>query len=556
LSASERLQLEAIDLTLTHDLVGALAKYEQARDQQLPGADTDLGRAYERANRMPEALAAFRKAVTNSPRSGAAWLRLGVLEGRTGDDAGAAESFRKAEELFQADNNLEGLVQLLLQRGVSASRRGDYKEAVAAITKSRDLAVTAGNIQQEIGATLELAMVAYAQGDSRLAEQYAQTSLEKAQANQMEALSVKSFLDLGNARLRAKDFASAEKYYQSALTMSRAENSYAQIAVSLLSLASLHEQTSQRTEEEREVREALDFYRPNGYSYQTSLGLILLGRLQRERGSLDDALQSFKDAAVFAEKSNNPGNVWLAQDGAAATLLSQGRLPEALDLFLKNSIAAPGDDQAGWGALRIANVSWRLGRYAEAERRLAVAAGPAARSTVLHQELVLERAEMMLSSGKVKEALQILKAELVAGSLPVEARARYNQILGVANARSGEISGGKVFTDEALAAMEKRGNWTKIADAGVAELEVLARLRDAGRAAALFQRLEPVLRVNREQSFRALAWLATVDSGSLTPAKTAGATLKKLWGDRDWTGYASRDDIRNLLLASRLESLR
>src|SRR5262249_50568240 len=85
LAVEDKLQMEAIDLTITREFDAAVGKYEQAR-KLVRGLtlDVDLGRAYERAGQPAKALENYRHAA-ESLNSPAAWLRLAVLYSRSAE---------------------------------------------------------------------------------------------------------------------------------------------------------------------------------------------------------------------------------------------------------------------------------------------------------------------------------------------------------------------------------------------------------------------------------------------------------------------------------------
>src|SRR5439155_19127512 len=99
-------QLEAIDLTIAREFTAAVTKYEAMR-RRAPGRfELDVGRAYDKAARQPDALAAYRRASESPPHPPEAWLRLAVAYSRTAKPNDAAKAFGRAEERYQVDNNL------------------------------------------------------------------------------------------------------------------------------------------------------------------------------------------------------------------------------------------------------------------------------------------------------------------------------------------------------------------------------------------------------------------------------------------------------------------
>jgi len=111
LSPLDRLQLDAIDLSITREFLAAARKYEAMLT--LGGAEAgdiylDLGRSYERSAQQPKrAEDNYLLATKASPQNPAAWLRLAVLHSQESKWAKPRAEFRKAEELYQITSNLE-----------------------------------------------------------------------------------------------------------------------------------------------------------------------------------------------------------------------------------------------------------------------------------------------------------------------------------------------------------------------------------------------------------------------------------------------------------------
>src|SRR5262249_29396385 len=95
LPALDRLQIEAIDLTITREFAGAIAKYQEMNRRAAGAFDLDLGRAYEKAGKPAQALESYRRAAESSLHPPAAWLRLAVLYGRAAEPAKAADAFER-----------------------------------------------------------------------------------------------------------------------------------------------------------------------------------------------------------------------------------------------------------------------------------------------------------------------------------------------------------------------------------------------------------------------------------------------------------------------------
>jgi eukaryotic-like serine/threonine-protein kinase len=188
LSRLDRLQLEAIDLTLTREFAAAAAKYEQILSLAGPNSSDfylDLGRAYENAGYPDKALESYRRAAERPPHSPAAWLSAGVLYSRAGNAAKGEEAFEEAEQLYRLANNLEGSIELAFQRGTAASARDQFETASMYLKSALETARLAGNLQQEVRIRLALSSNAYLSGDGATAEQYAIGALEEARLNRI-----------------------------------------------------------------------------------------------------------------------------------------------------------------------------------------------------------------------------------------------------------------------------------------------------------------------------------------------------------------------------------
>jgi tetratricopeptide (TPR) repeat protein len=250
LAAIDRLEIEAIDLTITREFAAAAAKYQQMRplvQAQDAGFEIDLGRAYEKAAQPAKAIECYRHAAEAASPNPSAWLHLAVLHSRASNFPQARRGFREAEDLYQVTNNLAGLTEVAYEQGIDANRQRQLDEAAKYLSKALETARLAGNVQQEIRAMLQLANNAYLAGDTEKAERTAREALETAQVNQMEVLAISSIVNLGNACLRKRDFSGAEKYYQDALTLARRNGSPRGAALSLISLAALHDQVKRPT---------------------------------------------------------------------------------------------------------------------------------------------------------------------------------------------------------------------------------------------------------------------------------------------------------------------
>jgi len=550
LSALDRLQIEAVDLTITREFTSALGKYERIVSlggDDSAGLEVDLGRAYEKAGQPSKATERYRQAAQSAAHPPAAWLRLAVLYSRASQSANAAQAFAQSEALYSVTSNLEGLTEVAYQRGIDANRRAKIVEAAEHLRKALDTARLAGNIQQEIRAELQLANNAYLAGESESAEALAVKALDTASANGLESLAISGIVNLGNAYLTKRDFPRAENYYQEALNIARHLSASRLAALSLLSLAGLHDQLKRSDAVASEAREALAYYQPNGFALESSQCLTLLGRVERNRGDYTAALETFHRSLEQAEKAASSPQMGLSHESIGSVLASQERYPEALDHYLKNLALSADAQHKGYAGLQSGNTLWRLGRYDEARKMFELADGPARNFASLRLNLMRARAEMALSERRFSDAATQARLALTSGTVEnTPLGADLMRILGLALSGTGKKNDGLRTCERALAAATKLNDVDEVLGARLALSE--ARLGAGDREGALFllRDGERVLADHPESRWRAFALMGRVEPQYVRRATEALTELGSLWGDSAYQVYLTRPDVNAL----------
>jgi tetratricopeptide (TPR) repeat protein len=549
LSDLERLQIEAVDLTVTREFGAAAGKYEQMRKltPQEADLDLDLGRAYEKALQPSKAMESYRRDAEGPSHSPAARLHLAILYSRASDRTKADDAFHQAEELYQLSNNLAGLSEVAYQRGIDANRRRQLDEAAADLRKAMETARLAGDIHQEIRAKLQLATNAYLSGDTALAERYSHEALDTAQANQMEALAISGIVNLGNAYLRKGDFTGAEKYYQDALALARRNSLHRLAALGLLSLAGLHDQLKRSEDAAREAREALAYYQTNGFAQESFQCLTLIGRSERDRGNYAAALDSFQRFLTMAEKSQDRLQMALAHESLGGVRFAQEQYPEALEQYQKNLELSTDAEHIGYAGLECGNTLRLLGRYAEARTMLERVDPIAEKFPSIRLNLMQARADLALSRNLYGEAAAISRRALAsdAGQNPL-ATADLKRILGLAVLGSGNRKEGLRNCEESLAAVVKLKDVTATLRSRLALLRVRLETGDRAGALDLLHDAEPALASHPESRWRALAWMARAGRQYAVSARDALNDLARQWGDAAYRIYLTRPDAQEL----------
>ncbi len=162
-------------------LKGSRQNYEQIA--QLTPDDSqvyvDLGYAYENDGNPDKALENYLKAIQlNSGQYATAYLRAGIVYNRKTETAKATEMFDKAEQLYRAGSNNEGINEVLRQRGILFRQKGNYKEAEAQFRQSLDASRAIGNEAQQITALIDLSYLASQKGSIDEAENFAKEAVD------------------------------------------------------------------------------------------------------------------------------------------------------------------------------------------------------------------------------------------------------------------------------------------------------------------------------------------------------------------------------------------
>jgi tetratricopeptide (TPR) repeat protein len=544
----DRLQMEAIDLTITREFGAAVGKYEQMRqiaDSNQSGLALDMARAYERAGQPTRAVEGYLSAGAGRSHDPAAWLSLGRLYGRSADWPKSEEALRQAEELYQLTSNLEGLMEVAYQRGLSANSRGQLDQAATYLRKALDTARLAGNIHQEISAELQLGTNAYLSGETTTAESYAREALDTAQANQIGALAIRGFVNLGNAYLRKLDFQGAEKYYEQALALAKRSSSPRLAALALLSLAALHDQLKRTRDSFKEAQEALAFYEPNRFARETLQCLTLLGRAERDRGNYSGALDFFQRSLVIAERAQDRYQIAVANESLGQLLFDQERYPEALDHYRRSLELSSDAERTGYAALQCASTLWILGRYDEARDMFNTADASSKKFASMRLNITRARAEMALSANRYSEALAATRRALQedTGQNPTMLAA-LKRILGLALLSSGSKKEGRRNCEESLAIAAKLDDVKLLLQTRLAAAESRLETGEPAAALSLLQEAEPTLAAYPESRWHTLALVARADRKYALPARQALDDLRALWGESAYRLYLARPDVK------------
>ena len=560
------LYLQAITATVSRDFPAAVESYREVARQvpeaQKPYAYVDLGRAYEKNGEVDKAIESYLEATNRESQYAAAYLRIGVLYGRKLNQASASAALDKAESLYQALSNYEGVTEVFYQRGTLLLQTGNMNGARQVLQRALDISRSTNNKYQEIKTLLQFSSLSALESDTAQARAYVREAAELAQASEMQNLTTRALIELGITYLTSGDYLEAEKNFKQALELAQRYKVRYNEARALIMLGSVRYQQGDASGATTYAEAARAFFQPGGWRKETSQALLLLGRANRLKGDYDTALAAFQQELQLSEHVGDLAQSASAQSSIGTTLLYREQYPEALRYFdesyrINKSLNAKLNieyDLANRGG-----VLWQLGDYQAARAMLdeaySTASAPNSNYKALLAEIDLSYARMALSQRSFQEAKVKGRVALeLAGTQPdIAIEAKYT--LGLASAFSGAKAEGKQLCEEALAAAERTSNPRLLSGAQLALAQVLLETNDyqgaldtALRAQSSFTRAG-----QQDSEWRALLVAAnasrragdqTQDYGSRAAAVLLA--IQQKWGDASFERYVGRPDVQYL----------
>lgn len=547
----QRLYLDAINQTLVGDFGSAVQSYKQIVEAEGPDKALeyfDLGRAYEKAGDVENALVSYEKAAGQPPWNPAALLRAGILY-RYRDDAKAARLFDSAEQLYSKQNNDEGLGEVLRYRGLLNRDAGQLEDARIALEDSLTKAEAAGNHYQQVRAMLALSGVLERLKRADDARLLALRAEAIARQQDLNSLPTQAMIEIGDVYRSLGLYDQAEEYLSHALEYAERREGRTK-ARALVSLGRLYVEQHRLDKAWRPyIDEALGMFQQQGDPEGEWKARFQIANATEFVGEYDDAQRMYEECTVRIGGPNYVSRIAQVQEAIGFLFAHREAFPEALERFetargLFESI--PDDAAATNNLLNIADMLWRLGRYREARQKLSEASG---RLTNHQLEAKAPRIEILMALSKERFWQAASKADqAVALNETTGHLAEVKAAWGLALSLSGQSQLGLLHCQEAVE--ERVGGWM-LWSAQLALAETLLRSGDAQRA------LETALKVQRnfvEQGQRDSewrAWLVAAQAASLladdsrsreyaTRAQTTLMELHREWGE----GYLNRRDVR------------
>lgn len=566
LERKDELTLEAVNALVSNNFTPAIKAYEEIvrltpKDAH---AYVDLGRAYEKNGETHKAIDNYVEATNLDPQNALGYLRAGVLYGREQNVPGALAAFQKAEAIYKPLGNLEGQASVFYERGYLLIDVGKLEDARIELQQALEKATASENDFQSISTRLQLSRLAYTEGDTTKAREIANEAIDFAQHRGLYNLIAFGFKNLGYTFFLSSNYEEAEKYYKQALEFAKRGRSQQREAEIMQNLSTLYIQQLRTNEGLDYAQKALSFFQPANFRSNTHTCLTLLGRGYRRKGDYETSLRYYQQALELAQQSNYQSQIAFSYGEIATVLAEQESYPEALKDYNQSyeiHLSLREQRNQAYNLMNRGNVLWRLGKYVDARNVLEQASQLADQSNdslkPVQVEVLLHYAEIALSTRQLPEA----KAKSLQ-ALALATENKYEGIimqakstLGLAQAFSGDVRGGRKSCEEAVEMAARAGDEALLSRAKLALAEVLLESKDA--QGALTNALEAQARFKSggqlESEWR--AWTVAARASGLkqderaaseqfTRARDALSQLRQKWGEEDFASYLNRTDIQ------------
>lgn len=554
--------VDAVRKTLIRDYSAAAQDYEdilnKLPEEQKAQGYVDLGRAYEKAGRIKDTIANYERAAKINPDDPAPFVHLGILKSRQRDPKGAETAFNKAEALYQATSNQEGLAEVAYQRGYTANEASDSKQAREYLNKSLVIAREISNPQLEARTLTQLSSVEYNAGNEDQGIEDADRALKVAVDNDLEYWHADAEMRLGNAYLQKNDFVAAESHSQDALRLARQYQHPRLVADAAFTLASIRElQGGQCKEETAFAREALTYFKDFGFMDNAANSSTLIVQGELCAGDFAQAHEDSIELVRTAEAANSNVSLEYAEDMAGAVSSTLEDYPDALHHYERAlNLSRITHDNEAIQEISCADALWRLGRYDDAELALKQIPDTLRKRADITLYINGEIVPMRLSQGRYRESIAVSQAALKTTSgLSVEQIAGFRQVSALAEGRLGETRSAHVEADALLKIGMEHSDEEIISQAELVNAELFLSENHPEKAWPLLEASNQYfsktgMKESQWRSFFLLAEAASASGDTVACSRNAKKALDILnnleqsWGSSTFALYSSRPDHR------------
>ncbi len=580
LDSRDQAYLDAIGATITRDFPRAIALYQKILNSapnsksEKAAAYVDLGRAYERNEKLDQAAENYLAATQQDPQSPAAFLHLGIASSRQQKLQSAEDAFKQSEKLYALKDNHEGLAEVMYQRGVLYFRNGKIDDAKRQLEsllemlrndqKQSSSNQNVDNNYQVAKAELQLSLVYRDAGNIDKAKQLAADAVSIAQNSNLKNVATTGLIDLGLALLSRGDLDEAGQYFQQALTFAQRDQSKVDINRAQLALGRLSFERSNNDQTISLLEPVLAFFEPAGYRRETSIALSVLGRAHQDKGEDEIALKLFERQLKLATESSDQSGIgdshmniaYLRGMNQDMFIDALSHLDEKLKIDQERGGATRG---IAFDQMNRGNFLWQIGRYDEARAALdaafQIANAPEAQYKAVMAWLHLINARIALSQLRYADAKKEgqLALDVSADKFPdVTLQAKYS--IGLADAFTGAAQPGRKLCEEAVEMAKKTNSRPLITSAQLALAEAMLLNKDAPAALQNAIETQKIFGQSgqKDSEWRALLIAARANDQAgdksaardyATRADKACSELQSLWGADAYQSYLRRPDI-------------
>jgi serine/threonine protein kinase/lipopolysaccharide biosynthesis regulator YciM len=567
LSEIDQLNLQAVAATVSRNYDGAIENYreiiEKSPESDKKSAYFDLGRIFETNDQTDAAIENYTETTKRDPQFAAAYLRLGMLYGRKQETEKANEAFLKAENLYNAQSDYDGVAEVFYQRGYLLNIQDKLSEAGEKMKRANELAALTKNSSLQVKSLLNLSSIAYSLDDQTTARQYADQAIELARTEQLDNLATVGLIDIGNIFFGRGKLDEAESKFKQALQRAQTNDWKRIEARASLSLGSLYLQQTKAVEAIKYIEPALAFYQQNNFRKETLQGQLAIGYANDQIGNYDAAIKAFSEQLRIATELDDKSSVIWAKFYTGLALFHQEKFSESLVYFdesLNLSKSLGIDSKVGYSLLNRTQALWQLGRYNESheatDRAMAIAGRPESGDKVLLAWTHLVKAQSDLSEQNYKSAMaESQKAIDLNGTSLDELFVQATFTKGLANSRSGAREAGNELCRKANEAATKIGMAYLSLKAKLAFAESLLANGQAQEALNVFLELQKGFEDSENistqwQSFT-IAAQASAMLGNKTETKEYAARanqllskLEEIFGTENYKNYRARRDLQ------------
>jgi tetratricopeptide (TPR) repeat protein/class 3 adenylate cyclase len=338
LPGMDKRYIEAIRATVMHNFAAAVLDYSAIFNKLPESAKADgyvdLGRAYEKVGDLPRAVASYTAAANRAPQYPAAFMRLGVLEGRQNHRGAAEAAFDAAEKLYRASSNYEGMGEVAYQRGYMNTSNADYPRARELLMQAFQLAKNLHNTQLETRVLCGLSLLETASLHYDEAAKWAREAMDGAEGDGLAYWDTEAQTQLAKSLIYQKGrLADADDYAQRALQTARRNGWPLLAADARFALCVMRNRQDRPNEAIPLAQSALAYYAGAGYFTESTRALILLIRAKRDRAEFGDALKLSQQGLEVEKKSGSPPVMIQLEEAVGSVDLELERFQDALGHF-------------------------------------------------------------------------------------------------------------------------------------------------------------------------------------------------------------------------------